>query len=465
MPSHPQRCCRTHRAACASSEAKNQTAHSSSERPETYPTASVCSGWTANSPAPTNAATPLQRHRPAVPEQPLQQDAEKHRRHHMQRDAGHMESERVQAPDEAVERIRKVYERAERGVDDQEPDVGQIGKRPVREHRVVIVVDERIVERVGVNDSREHANEQDWPAGRRRSAWRRGGRSFQRCPAHRQRVRRPCQRSQPGGTPAWRASSSMAASSFLAWSISAVTRESSAIAFWRSSATLARWNGSSRLTKSADSALMRLWSASANASAAALGFVRLDNAPAPPRLVLFVLGLRLGSLRFRFGRRGRRQCTRSRRWCRLWRRRQVLVRKDLARRRDRLAPLLLLLRQIAERLRMQRQRRRREQDRRDGCRYQPRPRKGQEVAHQNSGMDIVQFNRPARWGTVCHHRSCDGAPSLVAHPPAPAFRPDAVPAAVRFARGPFPHPRPTATGADTLRRPLPLPAPASAARN
>ena len=51
------------------------------------------------------------------------------------------------------------------------------------------------------------------------------------------------QRSQPGGTPALRASSSMSAICFLLFSISPFTRSSSASAFWRSSAICARCDG------------------------------------------------------------------------------------------------------------------------------------------------------------------------------------------------------------------------------
>src|SRR6185437_8578236 len=72
------------------------------------------------------------------------------------------------------------------------------------------------------------------------------------------------QRIQPGGTLALRASDSMSAIALVPLSISVFTRSSSASAFWRSSAICARWPGSSRLVKSAVSALMRVCSASAN---------------------------------------------------------------------------------------------------------------------------------------------------------------------------------------------------------
>src|SRR5205085_6096876 len=74
------------------------------------------------------------------------------------------------------------------------------------------------------------------------------------------------QRIQPGGTPALRASSSMSAICLLALSMSRVRRASSASAFCRSSAILARWAGSSRAEKSAVSALIWVCKALLNAS-------------------------------------------------------------------------------------------------------------------------------------------------------------------------------------------------------
>ena len=93
------------------------------------------------------------------------------------------------------------------------------------------------------------------------------------------------QRSQPGGTPARRASSSMSAICLVDFSISAVTRASSAIAFWRSSAIFARWNGSSRPAKSADSALMLRLQRVAERLVAADVFPRGGDAAAPELLV------------------------------------------------------------------------------------------------------------------------------------------------------------------------------------
>ncbi len=69
---------------------------------------------------------------------------------------------------------------------------------------------------------------------------------------------------QPAGTPALRASVWMSVIFFWCAWISVFTRSSSESAFWRSAATTSRFAGSSTLTKSADSTLIRLWSASAN---------------------------------------------------------------------------------------------------------------------------------------------------------------------------------------------------------
>src|SRR5436190_9203839 len=71
-------------------------------------------------------------------------------------------------------------------------------------------------------------------------------------------------RSQPGGTPARRASSSRAARPFLSSSICFFSVPSSASVFWRSRSMTARCAGSARLTKSVVNALMRDCSASAS---------------------------------------------------------------------------------------------------------------------------------------------------------------------------------------------------------
>jgi len=55
------------------------------------------------------------------------------------------------APQPPIERIRGVHERAERRVDQNEAEIGEILQRPVAENRIVIVVDERIVERVQIS--------------------------------------------------------------------------------------------------------------------------------------------------------------------------------------------------------------------------------------------------------------------------------------------------------------------------
>ena len=70
-------------------------------------------------------------------------------------------------------------------------------------------------------------------------------------------------RTQPGGTPARRASSSKPARPFLSSSICFFSVVSSASAFWRSRSMTARCAGSARLTKSVVNALMRDCSASA----------------------------------------------------------------------------------------------------------------------------------------------------------------------------------------------------------
>ena len=71
------------------------------------------------------------------------------------------------------------------------------------------------------------------------------------------------QRSQPAGTPALRASSSMSLIALVCAAISRCTRSSSATAFRRFCSITARCAGSSRLTKSAVSASIRDCSASA----------------------------------------------------------------------------------------------------------------------------------------------------------------------------------------------------------
>jgi hypothetical protein len=73
-------------------------------------------------------------------------------------------------------------------------------------------------------------------------------------------------RSQPGGTPARRASSSKSVMAFLPATISFFSRSSSPSAFSRSRSMTERWAGSSRLTKSVVSALTRDCSASAYVS-------------------------------------------------------------------------------------------------------------------------------------------------------------------------------------------------------
>ncbi len=67
---------------------------------------------------------------------------------------GQVIAERTIVPHPAIDGVRGVHQRAERGVDEDEVNVGQIGERSITDDGVVIVVDERIVERVEIGDAR-----------------------------------------------------------------------------------------------------------------------------------------------------------------------------------------------------------------------------------------------------------------------------------------------------------------------
>ena len=126
VPPHPRRCCRSRRRDVRQAPRRKTTRRIATRIvPDTYPTASVCSGWTANSAAPTNAATPLHRLVPPSQSSRCSSTQKSIEATACSAHAGHMESERVQVPREPVERIRKVYERPEGRVDDQESDVGR----------------------------------------------------------------------------------------------------------------------------------------------------------------------------------------------------------------------------------------------------------------------------------------------------------------------------------------------------
>ena len=74
----------------------------------------------------------------------------------MQEDVGQMKSKWIGAPDRAIDGVGHVHHGTERTVGQDEAEVRQIRERRIRDNGVAIVVHERIVERVEIDERREH---------------------------------------------------------------------------------------------------------------------------------------------------------------------------------------------------------------------------------------------------------------------------------------------------------------------
>jgi hypothetical protein len=71
-----------------------------------------------------------------------------------------MKAERLRAPDLPVERVGERDQRTRRVVRDDGADLADVGDRAVLDDEPVVVVDERIVERVDVDEAGEcHGNQ------------------------------------------------------------------------------------------------------------------------------------------------------------------------------------------------------------------------------------------------------------------------------------------------------------------
>ena len=88
---------------------------------------------------------------------PELQDELKQKRNvqHVQQDTRHMETEGTGAPHGSIDGVREVDDGAGDRAEDDRANVRHIGDRRVLDHRVVVVVHERVVEGVQVDEAAE----------------------------------------------------------------------------------------------------------------------------------------------------------------------------------------------------------------------------------------------------------------------------------------------------------------------
>jgi hypothetical protein len=94
-----------------------------------------------------------------VLQQPTQQCEQQHDRGRVQCKVGQVIAERAEAPQPPIQRVGEIDDRSVRAVDQQKPDVAEVGERRIRDHRIVVVVDKWVVKRVEVSRASGRAGE------------------------------------------------------------------------------------------------------------------------------------------------------------------------------------------------------------------------------------------------------------------------------------------------------------------